>query len=49
MSWSFSPGGSICPSAARCIHLTDKSFGRPTSYATAAREVKAEAIQADVL
>ena len=45
----FLSGGSIRPSAARCIHLTEKSFGRPTSYATAAREVKAEANQADVV
>ena len=40
---------SVRPSAARCIHLTEKSFGRPTSYATVAREVKAEAIEAGVL
>src|SRR2546425_1144911 len=34
-------GGSIRLSAARCIRLTGKSFGRDTSYASAAREVKA--------
>ena len=42
----FLSGGSIRPSAARRIHLTEKSFGRSTSYASGAREVKAEAIQA---
>jgi hypothetical protein len=39
----FLSGGSIHPSAARRIHLTEKSFGQAASYATAAREVKAEA------
>ncbi len=33
--------GSVGLPAARCIHLTDNGFGRASSYASGAREVKA--------
>jgi len=39
-------GGSIRLSAARCIRLTGKSFGRATSYASDTREVKASSRRA---